>query len=299
MTRTVTRYDRGVAALLPAETTPEGYLLVEGIVARPGVYVYRRPDGSTHRELIPLTTLADAASASTLARKPVTLAHPDAPVTPNTVGVVGVGDVGEEVTVLDTGHVRVRFAVRRADAIAAVRSGVVELSPGYDVEIEVAPGVDPTWGPYDAIQRRRSYNHLAIVDAARGGAVCRLRIDSEDALMENEAPTETITPAVVAEVAPAATDPRADAIAKLDAAGVFASLDSWIEDANTARALSAKFGGVRGDALIKAIGEPPVRVDAATVPDPLAALAFVGRTDAKPAPVRTPDPWIANCGPQR
>lgn len=156
---------------------PDGTLLVEGVAVRPGIYEYRTTGGRTIRELVPRSTILD--SAAGLARAPVTLHHPDEDVRPENWDRYAVGDTdGETVIVEDTGFQRVKVAVRRKDAIQAVDSGsVVELSPGYDALVDPTPGEDPEFGAYDAVQRARRYNHLALVDLARGGHECRLRVD--------------------------------------------------------------------------------------------------------------------------
>src|SRR5690606_36395618 len=52
------------------------------------------------------------------------------------------------------------------------------LSPGYTCRIDETPGTHPIFGPYDAIQRDRVYNHVAHTDSPRGGPTVRLRVDS-------------------------------------------------------------------------------------------------------------------------
>lgn len=174
------RTDNGT--LLHAHRTTEGYLLAEGLVARPGVYEYRKPDGSKIRELVLPEELHRDDSLATLGRKPLTLEHPEEPVGPANVERYGVGDVDgdvEKVSLQEGGYVRVKFAVRRADALAAIEDdGVRELSPGYDCRIDATPGTHPVYGAYDQIQRDRRYNHLALTMAARGGHSIRFRLDT-------------------------------------------------------------------------------------------------------------------------
>jgi hypothetical protein len=172
----VQRFDRG--ELRASVVTAEGFILCEGYIAKPGVMEYLRGDGTIEREYIPAEELHQAASLATLGRKPVTLEHPIEDVVPENVGQYGVGDVDGDVEVCEGGFVRVRMAIRRVDAISAVRDGVQELSPGYTCRIDATPGVHPVFGRYDAIQRDRRYNHVAITDAARGGPSIRLRADS-------------------------------------------------------------------------------------------------------------------------
>lgn len=175
-TKTVFRYDR--AELGPARRTAEGYLLCEAFVAKPGIMEYYQADGTIIRELLPEDTLRDAQSSVTLASKPVTLEHPEEMVGPDNIAQYAVGDVGEEVFVTEDGWLKVRMAVRRKDAIDAIARGKSEVSPGYQTEIDFTPGVHPEFGQYDAVQKVRRYNHLAIVDIARGGPQIRLRADS-------------------------------------------------------------------------------------------------------------------------
>lgn len=172
---TVLRFDRG--ELLRPTVREDGTLLVAGRAARPGVLLYRTANGGTRRELVLPEDLHKADSLATLGRAPVTLEHPNTEVNPDNVGQVGVGDVDGEVFVEEDGFVTVRMAVRRRDAIDAIHAGKVELSPGYRVRIEETAGVHPEFGRFDAIQRDRRYNHLAIVDNARGGESVRLRTD--------------------------------------------------------------------------------------------------------------------------
>jgi len=174
------RYDRG--SLLSAKRREDGILLVEGYAARPGVYVYRNADGSERRELVPLSTLKD--HARTLGRSTLTLHHPGKEhghkVDEDSYKDLSVGDVDGEVVIEDDGYVRVKLAVRRRDAIEAVESGSVrELSPGYQVQLDETPGVDPDFGPYDAVQVKRWGNHLALVANARGGTGCHVRVDGD------------------------------------------------------------------------------------------------------------------------
>jgi len=183
----VYRLDRATG-LGRARRTDEGYLVVEGYIAKPGVLRYRNADGSWRRELVLPEELHRADSLATIDRKPVTLNHPPVnqrPVGPHNVRRLGVGDASEP-SVAEDGHVKMSLIVRDAAAIRAVESGQHELSPGYSVRLDMTPGVHPEFGEYDAIQRDRRYDHLAIVGRARGGSTVRLRAD--------EAAGDTFTP---------------------------------------------------------------------------------------------------------
>lgn len=177
------RIDVAAADLLPPVRQADGSLLVSGFVARPGVLSYQRADGSIQRELVRADELAR--SAAGIARKSLTLEHPDEPVSPENVATVGVGDVGSRVRVIeDTGYIQVDMVIRRQDGLDAFAGGVQELSPGYACRLDATPGVDPVFGPYDAIQVDREYNHLALCSRARGGPTIRARADRADSAIQ-------------------------------------------------------------------------------------------------------------------
>lgn len=180
------RIDRG--ELMPAHTSPEGFLFVEGRPTRAGVFLYKRADGSILRELRPPEEVGSAESLATLARKPITNEHPPEFVDAANAEKYAAGSVDPEVVWeqdhLD-GFVRVKGTVMREDAIRAIQDGRLELSCGYHADIDETPGVwTDSQGKehrYDAIQRNIRYNHLALVDRGRAGKQARLRLDSVDA----------------------------------------------------------------------------------------------------------------------
>lgn len=260
----VTRYDRG--NVLAPRVTDEGFLLVTADFAKPGVMAYRHADGSVTRELLPEEELHDADSLATLALKPVTLEHPRRNVTPETHADTSVGSTGEIIEVVrEGGYARVKLVVRDREAIDAVRGGKVEVSPGYRVQLDSTPGVHPVYGAYDAVQRRRRYNHLALVDQARGGPDIRLHLDSalaigdDDRNSTQEGPmprplflallaAAAVAPADVVKADAKDTDPVTDeevaalgeAIAKRDSAGLKAAFDALMGQYDTMARQSAK-----------------------------------------------------------
>ena len=181
------RTDRGT--LKPAHRTDEGFLLLEGVAAVPGVYDYVRTDGTTVRELIDAAELGSTKSLGTLGRKPVTRHHPKTGmVTPATAADVAVGSVGEQIVVAEGGFVQVSMVVHRGDAITDIERGARELSCGYYCDLDETPGV---WTDaagvehrYDARQVNRRYNHIAIVDRGRHGPAASLRVDGAVSVAE-------------------------------------------------------------------------------------------------------------------
>jgi hypothetical protein len=180
----ILRFD--IAEMLPPREMPDGTLLADGLVAKPGVMIYRNSDGSLRRDLVLPEELHDQESLESLKRVTLTLGHPPGGViNPDNVTTFGVGDNGERVEVMEDGHVKVDMAIRARRALRAVREdGVRGLSLGYKLSsLELTPGVHSEYGAYDAIQRGRRYNHNAIVRAGRAGPTVQLRADSQDAEM--------------------------------------------------------------------------------------------------------------------
>ena len=191
-----------------------GVLHVEALVAVPGIMEYAMPDGSVLRELLTAEVLTRPDDLLTLGRATVTNDHPDEDVTPANWKTLSVGDLDGEVQTKesDNGFVRVKAAVRDAQAIADVDGGKREVSPGYMAVVEMVPGTHPVFGDYDSKQLSRVYNHLAIVDRARGGHDVRLRADGagfarrtweihEDAQGDDD-------PTIINEPAPSKQDPE-------------------------------------------------------------------------------------------
>jgi hypothetical protein len=153
---------------------------VEGTVARAGIYTYQRADGVTRELLLP-EEAARLESLATLRDAPITVGHPDGMVSPATYRRDAVGHVSGQPT-SDGKTIKATLAVQDADTIRRIDAGeLVELSPGYRLMLDPTPGV---WNgqKYDAVQRHREYNHLAIGPAgwARGGRETSLRVDGVD-----------------------------------------------------------------------------------------------------------------------
>lgn len=158
--------------------TPEGFLCVKGIAARTGVYqylsseldldgperivnVYRSPEEVFKPE-----------SMATYADKDVTNDHPDDLVDSTTFKEVSSGHVRGAAQQGE--NVEVDLIIKDQSAIDDIDSGKAELSPGYLAEYVHAPGVAPDGTPYEYEQRDIQINHVAVVEAARGGKVARI-----------------------------------------------------------------------------------------------------------------------------
>lgn len=289
----VIRYDRG-GQLLQAVSTDEGFMLLEGYVAKPGVLTYKRGDGKEVRELIPPEELHRADSLATLGRKPVTLEHPPEYLNPDNVGEYAIGDVDGEVYIGEGGFVRVKMAVRRADGLAALRRGVRELSPGYTCAIDATPGTHPVYGAYDQVQRRRVYNHAALTERGRAGHDISLRFDSAVELLP---PVEVIMhPKLIALLALLAVKRQDDAAAApsdgdLDAAvaavtAMQKQLSEAMPEAASAKDLRARIAALEveiADARAKLAAAEAAVASASALPPPAEIIADA--TEADPMPV--------------
>lgn len=159
--------------------TPEGYLLCSGVpIARTGSLDYLPEevgiDAAEGSETVTVYRLAEdlfaPAAMASFEGKPFTVDHPDEDVNPDNWQSLAAGHVqnvargvGAEADLL-LGDV----LVTKASAIKAVRSGMREISCGYDAEyVSIAPGV----GRQIKIQG----NHVALVDAGRCGARVAIR----------------------------------------------------------------------------------------------------------------------------
>jgi len=155
--------------------TPEGFIISEPCVTTCGIFEYTNPDGSMRRELrLPEHVFADG-SLATYEGKPIVITHDAGRVDKdNTEEIVG--------AMISPGYrdgdsVRVKIVIHDTDAVK--RSGLRELSLGYDLELLEESGV---WRgeKYDAVQTDIRVNHLALVREARAGDQARLNIDGKN-----------------------------------------------------------------------------------------------------------------------
>lgn len=198
------RQDRLSQTLQSPVPGPGGSVICQGVVAKPGIYLYadKRPDGTpfVRRELVTAEMLFDvqadgSAGITTLGLAPLTLHHPPVMVDAQNAQKYTHGDVGAKIVRGPGGYVVVDLTIRTQDAQSAIADGTaVELSPGYFATIDNTPGVDPVFGEYDSRQTSRVYNHVALVDAARGGPECRLHLDGADVPVLTSECQEVIVP---------------------------------------------------------------------------------------------------------
>lgn len=211
---TARRYDAAHVAPGGATRDKRGFLSVPAFVTRVGVLTYKRADGTVVRELRHPDHVFHADSLESLRDAPVTVGHPGSGLTwvdPNNASDLEVGVAGDGQR---EGHfVRSRLSVRRADAIKRIDAKeLVEVSCGYEAEIDPTPGVFEGQA-YDQVQTNITYNHVALLPPGGGrcGRDVRLRADSADAVIVDEEPAASGDVAKAQKhgesvVAPAATD---------------------------------------------------------------------------------------------
>lgn len=159
--------------------TSDGYLAAFARVARTGVQTYKgselgRPDLDTVRVYRPADEVFSADALRSFAHRPVTLRHPNVPVTSKNWKKFAGGQTGDEV-VRDGDFVRVPMVMMDQALIDAYeRDGIKELSMGYSTDIQWRQGVTDGGESYDAVQTAIRGNHLAVVPLARGGDQLRI-----------------------------------------------------------------------------------------------------------------------------
>jgi hypothetical protein len=183
---------------------PDGSLRVDASPTRAGILEYSDGEGRTWREYRPADEAFAAESLASLRGVTVTKGHPAGLVTAETWKDVAKGHVGDDVR-RDGGLVATSLVVRDAGAVAAVKAHeLVELSAGYECDIDPTPGLTPDGERYDAIQRNVRFNHVALLPpgTGRAGPECALRLDGKATpaarVVRADAPVRTTNPTTAA-----------------------------------------------------------------------------------------------------
>ena len=158
--------------------TNDGYLVFDARVARTGIQIYRgaemgKPEKDVVRVYRPADEVFAADAIRSFAFKPMTNNHPPEQVTADNWKQYGKGSIGGDIA-RDGEFVRVPMVMMDQEIIKSYRQGKKELSAGYSCDIEWSQGQTESGEAYDAIQRNIRINHVAVVDAARGGALLRI-----------------------------------------------------------------------------------------------------------------------------
>lgn len=170
--------------------TADGYLKAAPKVARTGIQVYGgvelgHPEMERIRVYRPADEVFSTDSLATFAHRPLTNDHPPVMVDAKNWKKYSIGMTADEV-LRDGERIRIPLIVMDGQAVTDIESGKRELSVGYGMTLDWKPGTTPEGEAYDAVMKNIRCNHIAIVDAARGGPDLRVG-DSET--------RETIAPA--------------------------------------------------------------------------------------------------------
>ncbi len=160
-----------------------GFMRAPAALARTGIQNYTAkelkldeklglPPAQVIRMMRPAQEVFAADALASFEQAPVTINHPDDDVTAeNWRDYAG----GEAYGIAQAGDLmKGTLCVKDAGAVAAVKAGKAQISCGYDFDVDMTPGKTTDGLEYDAVMRNIRGNHVAIVDAARGGP--RLRI---------------------------------------------------------------------------------------------------------------------------
>jgi hypothetical protein len=164
--------------------TADGYLIASPRVARTGIQLYRgsevgKPDMAVVKVMRPESEVFKDSAMASLAYKPVTDNHPNVQLDARSWTKHARGIVGAEV-IRDGEFIRVPLMVSDEQLIQKIQSGKAQLSVGYTCDLKWQPG-EYNGEKYDAIQTEIKANHIAVVDAARGGPELKIG----DSNMEN------------------------------------------------------------------------------------------------------------------
>ena len=180
------RYDN--LPLRNTERTPSGGLRIPAYLARTGIQEYVLDDGSVRKEYRPPEEVHSPRALQSFRGAPVTDGHPQGTVTGQTWRSVVRGQVGDDVR-SEGEYVAAALYVQDEETIAAIeRRDLVELSCGYDVDLDLTPGETASGERYDAVQRNIRGNHVALLPrgAGRAGNEVRLRVDEGEMNKEIE-----------------------------------------------------------------------------------------------------------------
>ncbi|MCK6585951.1 MAG: DUF2213 domain-containing protein [Polyangiaceae bacterium] len=269
------RFERFDASLEKATRLTTGGIRVPAFVARTGIQIYRRADGTEVREYRPPEEVFHADALTSLAATPVTDLHPPSGrVTGRNWKGVAVGQVGDTVRA-DGDKVAAELVVHDEATVEKIDAGTRrEISVGYDVVLDPTPGVTPDGQRYDAVQRRIRANHVALLPRGAGRAgpdvalrlddkgdeVLELRLDSKETVMKPKIRIDGVDYPLGTEAeCQAAAEAMTRYQAKVD--GLLAS-EKTRADQQTARADAAEATLVTTKKTLEEATDP-IRIDAA------------------------------------
>lgn len=237
-------------------------------------------------EHVPREVAHDPASLATLRGIPLTIDHPMGMVDASNWRQLSHGVVLDYTPTDDGVDVIVRVASK--DAIEAGKGGLVQLSLGYDCEVDDVPGVDAAGKPFTGTQRGRVYNHLAQVGLARVGAGARLRFDAmQTSKLKIGKRTYTIAAILATSLKGAVVSDEQRKDASIETAEIVIDGVTMVLPRAVVDQIVAMLSGGAGPATPEApVDAAPVDPAAQTPADPNAPPRMDGLTPAQAAAVR-------------
>lgn len=187
------RYD-SFGSLASPELTEEGYLRAWATIARTGPQTYQYGDGTQCVEYRPAEEVGKVDSLMSFGGKCLTLEHPPELLTAENTSKYQVGFTDSEI-LFDGAYVKVRITITDQSSIDSVMRGdTVEVSAGYEVDLDLTSGNAPDGTRFDAIQRNIRGNHIALTRKGRAGEKIRLHLDSADVAFSAPSDQSTTPP---------------------------------------------------------------------------------------------------------
>lgn len=187
--KNVRRFDRG--ALEKPVKLDNGWVKVDGYIARSGLLEYTRADGTKWVEYRPPEEAFRADVLESFSLVPLTNNHPPTGLLDaENTKLFQVGTV--EMPHQDGDKVRAKILVTDSAVVNQMAAGKVELSCGYVCDLDFEAG-EVDGQRYDAVQRNVRGNHVALVHAGRAGPEVRVRMDNADAEVIPSEPKGTVT----------------------------------------------------------------------------------------------------------
>lgn len=172
--------------------TSHGFMYADAFVTRAGIFEYYMIDENGNsviiKELRPENEVFAPESMDSLKLIPLTWQHPSVMITTENVKQYQTGTTGENINKEDE-YVACKLMITDQNLISEILRKAengenVELSCGYDCDIEVIKGIDEKYGEYDAIQHNIRYNHVSIVDYGRAGREVKIKFDEGEQTMK-------------------------------------------------------------------------------------------------------------------
>lgn len=183
MTERARRIDKASGNTKKAKKMANGWLRVDGLLTRTGVFDYRLPNGKIRRELRLDSEVFHPDALESFSLVPVTDEHPPEFLDAGNTRDYARGNVGETPKRADE-YVQAPLFITDDDLVAKLETGEArELSCGYTCDLEETPGVTATGERYDVIQRKIRGNHVAVVPKGRAGREAAVRMDAAESVV--------------------------------------------------------------------------------------------------------------------